>query len=119
MLLTSEFWWQRQTDLSDFEASLVNTKEKPCLENQKTKPGSGSVCLSSQHLGSRGRRISEFEASLVYRVSFRIARAIYTEKLCLKETKIKNKTKQKTPNQTKNSNNKKQGHKKPRMVMHT
>jgi hypothetical protein len=27
-------------------------------------------------LGGRGRRISEFEASLVYRVSFRIARAI-------------------------------------------
>jgi hypothetical protein len=26
-------------------------------------------------LGSRGRRISEFEASLVYRVSFRTARA--------------------------------------------
>ena len=28
-----------------------------------------------QHLGGRGRRISEFEASLVYRVSSRIARA--------------------------------------------
>jgi hypothetical protein len=27
-------------------------------------------------LGGRGRRISEFEASLVYKVSFRIARAI-------------------------------------------
>jgi hypothetical protein len=26
-------------------------------------------------LGGRGRRISEFEASLVYKVSFRIARA--------------------------------------------
>jgi hypothetical protein len=31
--------------------------------------------LESQHLGGRGRRISEFEASLVYRVSPRIARA--------------------------------------------
>jgi hypothetical protein len=31
---------------------------------------------ASQHLGGRGRRISEFEASLVYRVSSKIARAI-------------------------------------------
>jgi hypothetical protein len=30
---------------------------------------------SKFHLGGRGRRISEFEASLVYRVSSRIARA--------------------------------------------
>jgi hypothetical protein len=48
----------------------------------------------SQHLGGRGRGtgrwISEFEASLVYRVSSRTARA--TEKPCLGE---KNKTKQK------------------------
>jgi hypothetical protein len=29
----------------------------------------------SQHLGGRGRQISEFEASLVYRVSSRTARA--------------------------------------------
>jgi hypothetical protein len=33
--------------------------------------GSGSICLLSQHL--RGRWISEFEASLVYRVSSRTA----------------------------------------------
>jgi hypothetical protein len=50
-------------------------------------------------LGGRGRRISEFEASLVYRVSFRTARA--TEKPCLE--KPKNKTK------TKNNNNNKRG----------
>jgi hypothetical protein len=30
----------------------------------------------SQHLGGRGRQISEFEASLVYKVSSRTARAI-------------------------------------------
>jgi hypothetical protein len=42
-------------------------------------------------LGGRGRRISEFEASLVYRVSSRTARA--TEKPCLEKTnKQKNKT---------------------------
>jgi hypothetical protein len=32
--------------------------------------------LKSQHLGGRGRQISEFEASLVYKVSSRTARAI-------------------------------------------
>jgi hypothetical protein len=51
-------------------------------------------------LGGRGRRISEFEASLVYRVSSRTARA--TEKLCLEKPKQTNKkTKQ---NKTKNKN---------------
>jgi hypothetical protein len=38
-------------------------------------PGGGGARLYSQHLGGRGRRISEFEASLVYRVSSRTARA--------------------------------------------
>jgi hypothetical protein len=37
--------------------------------------GCGSAHFLSQHLGGRGRRISEFKASLVYRVSFRTARA--------------------------------------------
>jgi hypothetical protein len=37
-------------------------------------PGGGGA---SQHLGGRGRRISEFEASLVYKVSSRTARAIH------------------------------------------
>jgi hypothetical protein len=40
------------------------------------RPGGGVTCLKSQHLGGRGRHISEFEASLVYRVSFRTARAM-------------------------------------------
>jgi hypothetical protein len=39
------------------------------------KRGGGGSRLLSQHLGGRGRRISEFEASLVYRVSSRTARA--------------------------------------------
>jgi hypothetical protein len=39
------------------------------------KPGSGGTCLQSQHLGGKGRWISEFQASLVYRVSSRTARA--------------------------------------------
>jgi hypothetical protein len=50
-------------------------------------------------LGGRGRQISEFKASLVYKVSARTARA--TEKPCLEKTKQnkktqQNKTKQKT-----------------------
>jgi hypothetical protein len=43
-------------------------------------------------LGGRGRWISEFEASLVYRVSSRTARAIQRN-LVLKKTKTKNKNK--------------------------
>jgi hypothetical protein len=45
-------------------------------------------------LGGRDRWISEFEASLVYRVSSRTARA--TEKFCLEKPKQKRKTNQLT-----------------------
>jgi hypothetical protein len=49
-------------------------------------------------LGGRGRRISEFEASLVYKVSSRTARAIQ-RKPCLEKNKKQNKTnKQKKQN---------------------
>jgi hypothetical protein len=44
-------------------------------------------------LGGRGRRISEFKASLVYRVSSRTARA--TQRNPVSKTKTKNKTKNK------------------------
>jgi hypothetical protein len=43
-------------------------------------------------LGRQGRQISEFDASLVYRVSSRTAK-IYTEKPCLKKKKKKKKKK--------------------------
>jgi hypothetical protein len=45
-------------------------------------------------LGGRGRQISEFEASLVYKVSSRTARAIQKNPV-LKEKKKKRKKKQK------------------------
>jgi hypothetical protein len=45
-------------------------------------------------LGGRGRRISEFEASLVYRVSSRTAKA--TEKPCLEKQNKKQTNKKKT-----------------------
>jgi hypothetical protein len=41
----------------------------------KTEPGVGGARLKSQQSGGRGRQISEFEASLVYRMSSRTARA--------------------------------------------
>jgi hypothetical protein len=50
-------------------------------------------------LGGRGRRISEFEASLVYRVSSRTARA--TQRNPVSEKKKQNKTKQQQKKTTK------------------
>jgi hypothetical protein len=45
-------------------------------------------------LGGRDKWISEFETSLVYKVSSRTAKG-YTEKPCLEKQKTKTKTKQK------------------------
>jgi hypothetical protein len=75
-------------------------------------PGSGGTCLSSQHLGGRGRRISEFKANLFYRVNSRTARA--TQKTpVLKNKKQNNNNKPKPkpkrkrkPNQNKTKQNK-------------
>jgi hypothetical protein len=55
---------------------------------QEVRPGSGGACLYSQRLGGRGRWISEFEASLLYRVSSRTARATQRNTV-LKKTKKK------------------------------
>ena len=52
--------------------------------------GGGGTSLLSQHLGGRDRQISEFEASLVYRVSSMTAEAIQRNPV----SKNKNKTKQ-------------------------
>jgi hypothetical protein len=51
------------------------------LKNGFPELGSGGAGLKSQHLGSRGSRISEFEASLVYKVSSRTAGAIQRNRL--------------------------------------
>jgi hypothetical protein len=45
------------------------------LKSGIAEPGSGGTRLLSQHLGDRSRWMSEFEASLVYRMSSRTARA--------------------------------------------
>jgi hypothetical protein len=55
--------------------------------------GHGGARLSSQHLGGRGRWISEFEARLVYKVSSRTTRAIQRNPVSKK-----NKTKPRTVN---------------------
>jgi hypothetical protein len=57
-------------------------------------------------LGGRGRRISEFEASLVYRVSSRTARAIQRNPVSEKKTKNKRK-KEKRNKQTNKQKQKK------------
>jgi hypothetical protein len=60
-------------------------------------------------LGGRGRQISEFEASLVYKVSSRTARAT------LRNPALKNqKTKNKKQNKTKTKTNKTKQNKKPK-----
>jgi hypothetical protein len=53
------------------------------------KLGYGGAHLWSQHLGGRDKRISEFEASLVYRVSSRTAKA--TQRNPVSKTKKKKK----------------------------
>jgi hypothetical protein len=62
--------------------------------------GGGGTRLESQHLGGRGRPISEFKASLVYKVSSRTARATQRNPV-LKKTK---KTTKKPTKQTNKQN---------------
>jgi hypothetical protein len=57
-------------------------------------------------LGSRGRRVSEFEASLVYKVSSRTARAIQRTPVSKKQTKKTTTTKTTTTKQNKHTNKK-------------
>jgi hypothetical protein len=54
-------------------------------------------------LGGKGRQISEFEASLVYRVSSRTARAIQRNPVSKKPKKPKNQNNNNNKNPTKNS----------------
>jgi hypothetical protein len=70
----------------NFKVKLVCRRKQP--------PGSGGTRLYSQHLGGRGKWISEFEASLVYRMSSRTARATRRNPVSIKQT-TKNKTKKK------------------------
>jgi hypothetical protein len=49
------------------------------------------IIFSSQHSGGRGRQISEFEASLIYKVSSRTARATQRNPVSTKQNKTKQK----------------------------
>jgi hypothetical protein len=53
--------------------------------------------FNPSNLGDRGRQISEFEASLVYKVSSRIARAIQRNPVSKKQTTKQPKKKPKQP----------------------
>ena len=64
----------------------------------------GGARLWSQHLRSRGRQISEFEASLFYRVSSRTARAIQRNPVSKNNKKPTNQTKQTKTKQTNKKN---------------
>jgi hypothetical protein len=64
---------------------------------QKMLAGHGGTHLESKHLGGRGRQISKFEASLVYRVSSRPTQ---------RNPVFRNKTKQNKTKQNKTKQNK-------------
>jgi hypothetical protein len=62
----------------------------PSKETKKEEwAGRGGSHLKSQHSGGRSRWISEFEASLVYKVSSRTARAIQRNPVSKKKKKRK------------------------------
>jgi hypothetical protein len=84
--------WTAQCGAGVEDSSL--TAVRAHLPNHPFKTGSrraehGGPRLYSQHSGGRGRRISEFEANLTYRVSSRTAKATQRNPVS------KNKTKQK------------------------
>ena len=58
-------------------------------KNVSNWPGGGGPCLSSEYLGGKGRRISEFVASPVYKVSSRTARVIQRTPVLEKKRKEK------------------------------
>jgi hypothetical protein len=60
-------------------------------------------------LGGRGRRISEFKANLVYKVSSRKARATQRNPVSKKNKKQKNKKQKKTQKQNKTKKKRKYG----------
>jgi hypothetical protein len=64
-------------------------KEEIKRARRYCQAGHGSSRLYSQHSGGRGRWISEFKASLVYKVSSRTARAIQRNSVSKNQKKKK------------------------------
>jgi hypothetical protein len=68
--------------------SPQSPKEQGVIFSKWLKPGMVAHTFNpSTHSGGRGRRISEFEASLVYKVSSRAARAIQRNPVSKNKTK--------------------------------
>jgi hypothetical protein len=67
-------------------------------------PGSGGTHFQSQHLRGRGRQISEFKATLVYRVSSMTAWVIQRNPI-LKQSKTKNNRRSSNSNNNNQTNN--------------
>jgi hypothetical protein len=75
-----------------FKACLAQTgREIPLEKEERGRAVVAAHAFSSQHLGGRDRQISEFEASLVYKVSSRTARTIQRNPVLKKKKKQKKK----------------------------
>jgi hypothetical protein len=74
----------------------LGQSEQSLIENggKKRKKGKKKEKKEMPHLGGRGRWISEFEASLVYKVSSRTARAIQRNPVSKRNKKQTNKKKE-------------------------
>jgi hypothetical protein len=90
-LVLHYFFFTKESTIFFLTAKYLNKLTSPY--SQKRNSGSylqTSSCarqwwctplIPAQHLGGRGRRISEFKTSLVYRVSSRTARAMQEKKI--------------------------------------
>jgi hypothetical protein len=75
-------------------------RKKPCLKTKQSQAWWRTPLIPALG-GGRGRQISEFKASLVYRVSSRTART--TQRNPISKNQKQNKTKQQNKNKKKNS----------------
>jgi hypothetical protein len=71
--------------------SIYIVKYYLAIKNEDIETGGGGARFESQHLGGRGRWISELEASLVYKVSSRTARATQRNPVSKRTNKQSNK----------------------------
>jgi hypothetical protein len=92
------FWVQGQPGLLNEFNDSQNYPEKPCLKGEKNKNKNSWAMVAHAFNPSiweveRGRQISESEASLVYRVSSRTARAIQRNPASKNQNQNQNKQK--------------------------
>jgi hypothetical protein len=87
--------WEERRRKRKRERIPQRRRKKSGAEAHSLEKPPGGARLNSQHLGGRGRRISEFEASLVYKVSSRTARAIQRNPVSKNQNHKKEKKKKK------------------------